>query len=243
MLMLMRLDIKKVKDKKYIQFVDSRGHIFHIGPASDLNSWLVGMLILDKQQFEEYNEKRADFFDKIEYEIAKCISLDPTKLEAIDAIRSQDIFRYSRTQSTRLPKVSPFGEFDVNNNIKQRQWQPWKWYPNDMGKQIQERLDEIYYKQRRLARKYESSNLFTEEKLKIMDHRKMIRETALKEQNIVLSVLKEMEKKTGIVKKPALLKALAMRCKFSKEEAERILTRLLREGEIFEPKEHCFKIT
>jgi hypothetical protein len=242
MLMEMRLDIKKVKNNKYIQFVDSHGNVFHVGPASELHSWLVGMLLMDKQRLEEYYEKREDFFDKIVCEIANCIVLDHAKLEAIDAIRSQKL-RYSMTQSTRVPKLAPFGELNVNDNIKQTPISTFEMVSKWDGQTNTETFEWNLFQAKAVGKKYQKSNLFTKKKIDIINQLKIMRETTSKEQNTVLSVLKEMEKETGIVEKATLLDALTMKCKFSKEEAERILTRLLRQGEIYEPKEECFKIT
>lgn len=35
----MRIDIKTVKGKDYIQFIDVDGHLYHIGPADNYDNW------------------------------------------------------------------------------------------------------------------------------------------------------------------------------------------------------------
>jgi DNA replicative helicase MCM subunit Mcm2 (Cdc46/Mcm family) len=53
----------------------------------------------------------------------------------------------------------------------------------------------------------------------------------------------EMEKETGIVEKAALLNELETKYKISRNEAERLLGQLLREGTIYEPREGYLKKT
>jgi len=59
----------------------------------------------------------------------------------------------------------------------------------------------------------------------------------------VLSTLMEMEKETGIVEKTALLNELETKYTISRGEAERLITQLLREGTIYEPREGYLKKT
>jgi len=60
---------------------------------------------------------------------------------------------------------------------------------------------------------------------------------------IVISALVEMEKDTGIVEKIALLNELEAKYKISKGEADRLISQLLREGTIYEPREGYLKKT
>jgi replicative DNA helicase Mcm len=60
---------------------------------------------------------------------------------------------------------------------------------------------------------------------------------------VVLSTMLEMEKETGIVEKAALLNELETKYKISRNEAERLLGQLLREGTIYEPREGYLKKT
>ncbi|MEM3641175.1 MAG: Minichromosome maintenance protein MCM, partial [Candidatus Bathyarchaeia archaeon] len=60
---------------------------------------------------------------------------------------------------------------------------------------------------------------------------------------IILSTMLEMEKETGIVEKAALLGELETKYKISRNEAERLLGQLLREGTIYEPREGYLKKT
>ncbi|MGB9853363.1 MAG: minichromosome maintenance protein MCM [Candidatus Bathyarchaeales archaeon] len=59
----------------------------------------------------------------------------------------------------------------------------------------------------------------------------------------VLSVLAEMEKETGLAEKAALLNRLEVEYKISRNEAERLIGQLQREGTIYEPREGYLKKT
>jgi len=60
---------------------------------------------------------------------------------------------------------------------------------------------------------------------------------------IIISVLMEMEKVTGIVEKAALLSELDSKHKIPRSETERMIGQLLREGTIYEPREGYLKKT
>jgi replicative DNA helicase Mcm len=60
---------------------------------------------------------------------------------------------------------------------------------------------------------------------------------------VILSVLMEMEKVTGIVEKSALIEELDSKHKIPRGETERMIGQLLREGTIYEPREGCLKKT
>jgi replicative DNA helicase Mcm len=60
---------------------------------------------------------------------------------------------------------------------------------------------------------------------------------------VVLSVLMEMEKVTGIVEKSALVEELEAKHKIPRGETERMIGQLLREGTIYQPREGCLKKT
>jgi replicative DNA helicase Mcm len=61
--------------------------------------------------------------------------------------------------------------------------------------------------------------------------------------SIVLSTLMDMEKITGIVEKDAFVSELESKHKIPKGEVERMISQLLREGTIYEPREGCLKKT
>jgi replicative DNA helicase Mcm len=61
--------------------------------------------------------------------------------------------------------------------------------------------------------------------------------------SIVLSTLMNMEKATGIVEKDALINELENQNKIPRTEIERMISQLLREGTIYEPREGCLKKT
>jgi replicative DNA helicase Mcm len=60
---------------------------------------------------------------------------------------------------------------------------------------------------------------------------------------VVLSVLMEMEKETGMVEKSALVNELELKHKIPRTETERMLWQLLREGTIYEHREGYLKKT
>ncbi len=61
--------------------------------------------------------------------------------------------------------------------------------------------------------------------------------------HIVLSTLMDMEKQTGIVERDAFVSELETKHKIPKGEIERMISQLLREGTIYEPREGCLKKT
>jgi replicative DNA helicase Mcm len=61
--------------------------------------------------------------------------------------------------------------------------------------------------------------------------------------HIVLAVLIDMEKQTGIVEREAFVNELENRHKISRNETERMISQLLREGTIYEPREGYLKKT
>jgi replicative DNA helicase Mcm len=61
--------------------------------------------------------------------------------------------------------------------------------------------------------------------------------------HIVLATLMDMEKVTGIVEKDAFVAELETKQKIPRGEVERMISQLLREGTIYEPREGCLKKT
>jgi replicative DNA helicase Mcm len=61
--------------------------------------------------------------------------------------------------------------------------------------------------------------------------------------HVILSTLMDMEKQTGIVEKGALVTELENKHKIPRNEIERMISQLLREGTIYEPREGCLKKT
>jgi replicative DNA helicase Mcm len=61
--------------------------------------------------------------------------------------------------------------------------------------------------------------------------------------HIVLSVLMDMEKQTGIVERDTFVNELETKHKIPRGEIERMISQLLREGTIYEPREGCLKKT
>ena len=61
--------------------------------------------------------------------------------------------------------------------------------------------------------------------------------------HVILSVLMEMEKETGMVEKAALISEMETKHKIPRSETDRMIGQLLREGTIYEPREGCLKKT
>jgi replicative DNA helicase Mcm len=60
---------------------------------------------------------------------------------------------------------------------------------------------------------------------------------------VVISVLMQMEKETGVVEKQALVTELETKHNISRADIERMIGQLLREGTVYEPREDCLKKT
>jgi replicative DNA helicase Mcm len=60
---------------------------------------------------------------------------------------------------------------------------------------------------------------------------------------VLLSLLTEMEKEIGMVDRTALINRLEAEYKIPRNEAERLISQLLREGTIYEPREGYLKKT
>ena len=60
---------------------------------------------------------------------------------------------------------------------------------------------------------------------------------------VVLSVLMQMERETGVVEKQALVTELETKHNISRADIERMISQLLREGTVYEPREDCLKKT
>jgi replicative DNA helicase Mcm len=60
---------------------------------------------------------------------------------------------------------------------------------------------------------------------------------------VVLGMVVEMERKTGMVEKPALLEKLDVECGIVGSDAERLIGQLVKEGTIYSPKEGYLKKT
>lgn len=243
----MRIDVKTVKGKKYLQFVDNHGSLFHIGSASDFDSWLISAIAWDQQWIKEHYEKREDFFDQFESEMKKHVILDDDKIESFGSVRFQSVYSSWKTDKRlRVPKTHLFGHLEKNENVKQQRWRQLKWCLNEWGTQVQKRLDEISSKQRQFARKNEVAHSFTEKERKLKMLREMqsnIRKITSESIPMVLSIIRETEAKKGSARIEEVIAVNAVRNKTPKEESERIIRQLLREGAIYEPMEGHLKKT
>jgi len=237
----MRIDIKKVKGKEYVQLVDKRGHVFHVGPAADYDSWLIAFMIWEKEWRQEYIRKREETFDKIGHEIGKHISVSSLEIQALDALkhRGYSDFRLAR-KSMRVPQTSLFGSLVEKDNPEQDNY-PYTWQWNKRAEQLRKRLKDITFKQRRIKRKEEKTNLEVrkEEQMDVIANLKANQE----KRNKVLSLIAEIQMADGLVGLQEITNEANLRYKLRKDEVENILFDLLRDGTIYEHKEGFYRIT
>jgi hypothetical protein len=127
----MRIDIKKVMNSAYIQLVNKQGHIFHVGPATNYDSWLIALMIWEKEWRKEYIRKREEVFNKIENQIRKYISMDYFDLESLNTLRLRDRydFRIAR-KSLRVPQTMQFGDL-IKTEPPENQHYPYRWKWNE----------------------------------------------------------------------------------------------------------------
>jgi hypothetical protein len=71
----MRIDIKTVKGKDYVQFIDELGHLHHLGPAKDFDSWLAALYLWDW----ECQKNREKLFESVKAKVRGYINLDKDK--------------------------------------------------------------------------------------------------------------------------------------------------------------------
>jgi len=235
----MRIDIKKVKGKEYVQLVDKIGHVFHVGPAADYDSWLIALMLWEKEWRQEYLRRREKTFDKIENEIGEHIPIGNLELQAFEEIRHRDSydFRVAR-KSMRIPRTGLFGDLVKNEKPEQRYPYTWQW--NKRAECIRKRLKEITFKQRQIKRKEEIKLEIKRED----DHRPITRLRAKQEKRTnVLLLIVQIQMAKGLVSLLGIINEATVRYKMTKEETENIIFELLRDGTIYEPRAGCFRIT
>jgi hypothetical protein len=237
----MRIDIKKVKGKEYIQLVDRKGHIFHVGPATDYDSWLIALMMWEKEWRQEYLRKREETFNKIENEIGKHISIGDLELRVLDSIKYRDSydFRVAR-KSIRIPRLWPFGNLMKNDSSEQQRY-PYTWHWNERAELIQKRLKDLTFKQRRIMRKEEKTKL---EAKKEEDYKRItdLRVKQEKRKNVLL-LLVQFQMAKGFAESQEIVNEATVRYRMAKEETENILFEMLRDGTIYEPRTGCYRIT
>lgn len=130
----MRIDVKTVKGRHYLQYVDKNGCLHHLGSANDFDSWLLSLIIWNK----EYLDRRKEFFESIKAKARQYIELVEGKEGIIDAIFHRYVPNASEAHKKRIyvPKIWTF-------YVRAREW----------SARLQKRLDEVYRKQRRIERK------------------------------------------------------------------------------------------
>ncbi len=240
----MRIDNKTVRGRKYLQFVNSRGDIFHIGSSSDFDSWLISAIVWDNEWKKEYYKKRNKFFDLFVSEMSKNTQLDDTKRAAFNQIRFSNVAPSSaQGRPLRVPKTHLFGQMERNEDVNQQRWRPLRWRLNEWGIRVQNRLNDINSKQRVFQKRRPFSLFIKEQELKINRELESYTQENVKQENIILSIVKAAENKRGFARRKELIEEMLLKYKIPQEEANNIIETLLRKGKIFEPSDGHFKIT
>ncbi len=244
----MRVDIKKVKGKEFVQFLDNEGHLYHLGSVADFDSWFLALFLWYEQLQEETGDRKKQFFDEMETKMSKYMQLNHEQVSAMQFVVHQfgvaaSFYRWN----LNLPKREPFAEIKIGQDTQRRIF--WVW--NDFGLRLRNRLREIYFKRRRLDRK----------RTKVKSEKREDKSTSLRDQNIrayheivnsnvhidsqsvlqkteeLLLLIGENEKERRFVKKDIVINEMAAKYKTQIALTERLISQLLREGIIYEPKE------
>ena len=177
----MRIDVKTVKGTHYLQYVDKNGYLHHLGVASDFDTWLLSLIIWNK----EYLDMRKELFESVKAKARQYIELDERKEKIIDAIFYRYVPNASEAHKKRIlvPKSVLWIPLEVDKNILQRyrrlydqvarvgftedlmvnlrEMEDFLQKPRDEARnreqewsaRLQKRLDEVYAKQRKVERK------------------------------------------------------------------------------------------
>jgi hypothetical protein len=138
----LRIDIKKVRGRKYVQLVDGK-KVFHIGATRDFDSWIVAYLVWEKQWQAEYLIRRQKMFEKVETDINECGALSDEELNVLDQIRksSQPSLRVLPPKFPKVPRSSIYGKMIDIENPDSFFGKAWKY--SDRGKSMRKRIRNI----------------------------------------------------------------------------------------------------
>ena len=142
----MRIDVKTVKKRSYVQFIDRNGHRYHLGSVEDFDSWYLAILFWCQQLEEETAIKRKMFFDDIDQKIGHYKQLSDIEKSAIGCTR----IHYSTNRlrlKLLLPKMEPFVELKENKGKR-----IWSW--NSFGVRLRPRIRELYFERRRFNNRH-----------------------------------------------------------------------------------------
>lgn len=76
----MRIDIKTVKGRDYLQYVDVHGHIFHIGSANKLENWQLAYYLFGSG----LEDLQSEFLRKMRQELKKYLKWDSEKFGQVE---------------------------------------------------------------------------------------------------------------------------------------------------------------
>lgn len=144
----MRIDIKKVKGKEYIQLTEGK-NLFHVGSASDFDSWMIALILWKKNFHKEYIKKNEDMFNEIKKRIKKRVLLNDIDLDKIIETEKKGQYNFYNDKKSWIPHLKIYGEnLEIDNAIP-----PLRWTLNERGELLRKRLNEIRTKQRRIKEK------------------------------------------------------------------------------------------
>lgn len=76
----MRIDVKTVKGRDYLQYVDVHGHIFHIGSANKLENWQLAFYLYGWG----LNDLQSEFLRKMREELKKYFEWDSKEFGQVE---------------------------------------------------------------------------------------------------------------------------------------------------------------
>ncbi len=246
----MRIDVKRTNGKKYVQFVDNDGNLYHVGSATDFDAWFLATLLWSQEfELELYNKKRK-FFQSIETNIATNVQITDEQRFALEYMRNQlALDKGHSSRHTYFPKRQPFAVLKVIGTTTQTR-EVWCW--NDFGTNLRRRLRKIYSRKRELERR----------KIGFAPKKEAKELAKIREQNInaylyvhrgapsfsevssnLLSIIVENQLRGLSTKKAILIDEAKTKYKLLPTVIERVINQLLREGTIYEPRDDFYRIT
>ena len=173
----MRIDVKTVKDRHYLQYLDKYGCLHHLGSAGDFFNWLLSLIIWNK----EYLDERKELFESTKAKARQYIELNEEKEQIIDNLYDHYVpsWREAKKKRIHVPERIFVVWTEADESLSHRQarlieqprrlWDTQEWRTQwnaleelrqklaresekrrqEWSSRLQKRLDAIYFKQRR----------------------------------------------------------------------------------------------
>jgi hypothetical protein len=115
----MRIETKKVKDREYLQYVDPYGHIFHIGPADNLENWKIAFWLYGNGLFE----MKGNLENTLGMDVQKRFNLDEEGIIALQSCLGDGMSSVTGDLTKKLNKIfdKKATEFDELRNLIKRE--------------------------------------------------------------------------------------------------------------------------